>query len=164
MRKWKDVPTVQGGRRMFLKLLTAAGVVGGLGLIPKPAAAQTTPGAAGSPRTSPAFTYRRLSKDEVAHRPIEPGKWLELRVPVRVRQEPDVEHEIRFERDAVLEAERDDVDPQVVGRREARDDGEDPILELADREPARVDHVVGKAPRPRQPAALLGDARLHAAA
>jgi nicotinamidase-related amidase len=64
MRKWKDVPTVQGGRRMFLKLLTAAGVVGGLGLIPKPAAAQTTPGAAGSPRTSPAFTYRRLSKDE----------------------------------------------------------------------------------------------------
>jgi hypothetical protein len=66
MRKWKDGPTVQGGRRMFLKLLTAAGVVGGLALVPKPAAAQTTPGAAGGPRVSPAFTYRRLSKDEAA--------------------------------------------------------------------------------------------------
>src|SRR5919108_6449018 len=57
---------VQGGRRMFLKLLTAAGVVGGLGLVPTQAAAQTTPGPAGGPRTSSGFTYRRLSKDEAA--------------------------------------------------------------------------------------------------
>ena len=56
MRTWKDGPTVQGGRRIFLKLLTGAGVAGALGLVPKPAAAQTTPGAAGSPRTSPALT------------------------------------------------------------------------------------------------------------
>jgi nicotinamidase-related amidase len=66
MHERTERSTVQGGRRLFLKLLTAAGVVGGLGLIPKPAAAQTTPGVAGSPRTSPAFTYRRLSKDEAA--------------------------------------------------------------------------------------------------
>jgi hypothetical protein len=44
---------VQSGRRMFLKLLTAAGVVGGLGLAPQPVAAQTTPGAAGGPGVSP---------------------------------------------------------------------------------------------------------------
>jgi hypothetical protein len=66
MRKWKDGLTVQSGRRIFLKLMTGAGVAGALGLISKPAAAQTTPGAAGGPRTSPAFTYRRLSKDEAA--------------------------------------------------------------------------------------------------
>ncbi len=57
---------VQGGRRMFLKLLTAAGVVGGLGLVPQPAAAQTTLSVPGGPRVSPAFTYRRLAKDEAA--------------------------------------------------------------------------------------------------
>src|ERR671910_652769 len=66
MHERTERSTVQGGRRFFLKLLTAAGVVGGLGLVSKPAAAQTTPGAAGGPRVSPAFTYRRLSKDEAA--------------------------------------------------------------------------------------------------
>jgi Isochorismatase family len=66
MREWKHGPMMQDGRRIFLKLLTGGGVAGALGLIPKPAAAQTTPGAAGSPRMSPAFTYRRLSKDEAA--------------------------------------------------------------------------------------------------
>jgi hypothetical protein len=39
-----DSAIVQGGRRMFLKLLTAVGVVGGLGLVPKQAAAQPGPG------------------------------------------------------------------------------------------------------------------------
>jgi hypothetical protein len=57
---------VQRGRRMFLKLLTAAGVVGGSGHVPQQVAAQTAPGAAGGPRTSPGFTYRRLAKDAAA--------------------------------------------------------------------------------------------------
>jgi nicotinamidase-related amidase len=66
MRKWTDGPTVQGEQRMYLKLPTAAGAVGGLGLVPPSAAAQTTPGAAGGSRTHQAFTYRRLSKGEAA--------------------------------------------------------------------------------------------------
>jgi hypothetical protein len=39
----------RGSTRMFLKLLTAAGVVGGLGVAPQSAAAQIAPGAAGQP-------------------------------------------------------------------------------------------------------------------
>jgi hypothetical protein len=64
MHEWKEGSAVQGKRRTFLKLLTGAGIAGALGLVPKQAAAQTPPGAAGGPRTSPAFTYRRLSNDE----------------------------------------------------------------------------------------------------
>ena len=105
-----------------------------------------------------------LAEDEVAHRLLQPGERLELRVPVRVGQEAHVEDEIGLERDAVLEPERHDVDPQLLGDRCARHDGEEPVLELADREAARVDHVVGELTRARQPAPLLRDAGLDAAA
>jgi pimeloyl-ACP methyl ester carboxylesterase len=66
MRERKEGSTVQGRRRTFLKLLTGAGVAGTLGLVPKPAAAQTKPDAEGGTRMSPAFKYRRLSKDDAA--------------------------------------------------------------------------------------------------
>jgi nicotinamidase-related amidase len=66
MRERKEGSTVQGGRRTFLRLLTGAGVAGGLWLAPKPAAAQTKPGEEGGTRVSTAFKYRRLSKDDAA--------------------------------------------------------------------------------------------------
>jgi nicotinamidase-related amidase len=66
MRERKEGSTVQGGRRSFLRLLTGAGVAGGLWLAPKPAAAQTKPGEEGGTRVSTAFKYRRLSKDDAA--------------------------------------------------------------------------------------------------
>jgi nicotinamidase-related amidase len=66
MRERKEGSTVQGERRTFLKLLTAAGVAGGLWLAPKQAAAQTEADAEGGTRMSPAFKYRRLSKDDAA--------------------------------------------------------------------------------------------------
>ena len=86
---------------------------------------------------------RRLREDEVAHRLLEPGERLEVRVPVRVREEPDVEDEVRLERDPVLEPNVTMSITQLVSSaRSAR--WREAVLELADREAARVDDVVGE--------------------
>ena len=42
-----------------------------------------------------------------------------------------------------------------------RDEREEPLLQLTDREAARVDDLVGQLARPRQPALLFPDAALH---
>jgi hypothetical protein len=71
IREREEGSTVQGRRRTFLKLVTGAGVAGALGLAPKQTAGQTTPAAARGPRTSPAFKYHRLSKNDAAVLPVD---------------------------------------------------------------------------------------------
>ena len=53
-----------------------------------------------------------LRQHVVADRRVEPGQRPQLVDPVRVRQEAAVEHEVDVEREAVLVAERHDVDLQ----------------------------------------------------
>ena len=64
---------------------------------------------------------RRLLEDEVADLRLLAGERLQLRVPVGVRQEADVEDEIGLERQAVLVAKGDDVDAKLVLRRGVRE-------------------------------------------
>ncbi len=64
----------------------------------------------------------------------------------------------------MLEAERDDVDLQLAGCRVDRDQGEEPLLELPDREAGGIDDMIRHLPRPGQDPSLLGDARLDPAA
>ena len=54
-----------------------------------------------------------LAEDVVAHGRIETGEGAELIDPVRVREEAAVEDDVDVERQSVLVAEGDDVDPEV---------------------------------------------------
>ena len=70
------------------------------------------------------------------------GERTEVVLPVRVRQEADVHHDVGVERQTVLEAEAldGDLQPRIAWRVEGADD---PLLELVHVEVGRVDHEIG---------------------
>ena len=76
---------------------------------------------------------------------------------MRVRQEPDVDHEIGVARAPVLEAERHDRDLEPGLGRPAGERVAHPVAELVGGEPRRVDHEVGVAAQLREDLALLAD-------
>src|SRR6476646_8742772 len=96
-----------------------------------------------------------LAKDVVADRLGQARQLAELVDVVRVLHEPDVEHEVGLERDAVLEAEADQLDREPVGVRRVAEPGEDPLPQLAQRQIRGVDDDVGVRADGIEEAALL---------
>ena len=99
-----------------------------------------------------------LREHVVADRRVEAGERAELLDPVRIRQEPAVEHEVDVEREPVLVAERHDVDLQrrvgvVLGEQLAQ-----PVAQLVHVERRRVDAQVGFGHERLEQRALAGDA------
>ena len=88
---------------------------------------------------------------------VRPDSWPELGDVVRVLHEPDVEDEVRLERHAVLEAEADELDRELVGPDVVAEPGEQPLAQLAQRQVRRVDDDVGLGADRVEQAALLGD-------
>jgi hypothetical protein len=84
-----------------------------------------------------------LRQHVVAHRGVAPGERPQLVDPVRVGQEPAVEHQVGVERQAVLVAERQqrDLHRRLVDL--AGEQGLDAPAQGVDVEVARVDHHVG---------------------
>ena len=85
------------------------------------------------------------------------GERPELGVVVRVLHEPDVEHEVRLERDPELEPEADELERQLVGPDVRRQRGEQPLAELAQRQVRGVEDDVRIGADRVEPPALLGD-------
>ena len=103
----------------------------------------------------------RLAEHVRAHRGAEAGLRAQLGHPVRVGQEADVEDHVGVQRDAVLEAEREDRDPQRVVRPAVR--VADPGAELVHVQRGGVDDQVGRRPQGGQQVALAVDAVEQAA-
>ena len=101
---------------------------------------------------------RRLRPIQVAH---------DLRVASRVRpqrrhemrvgQEPDVEQQIRIDRDPVFEPEAENRDDQLGAWRRARRDAGEDVTQLVDRHLRGVQHVIGELPDGPHRGALLAD-------
>src|SRR5215212_1575304 len=96
--------------------------------------------------------------DVLADRLVEPGQRTQLVDVMRVRQETDVESEIRVERRAVLEAEGEDGECELILLGVPADQlGRDPAPEHATGQRRRVDHDVRALPQRGQPLALRPD-------
>jgi len=76
---------------------------------------------------------------------------------VRVLHEPDVEHQVGLEGHAVLEAKADQLEDEFLAGRRVFQVGEDPLLELSQRQVRGVDDEVGVGPDGFEQAPLLGD-------
>ena len=110
-----------------------------------------TPG--GSRGTGAATGWSRTNARTAS---VRPGQRPQLGVVVRVLHEPDVEDEVRLERDAELEPEADELERELVRPDVGRQGGEQPLAELAQRQVRRVEddvrlgpdrHRAGGAPR-----------------
>src|SRR5829696_1705984 len=98
-----------------------------------------------------------LTQHVVADRLAEAGWGPQLRDPVRVRQEPDVEDHVGIDRYAVLESEGDQRDPKPVFGLTAIRVG-DPRRKLVHVERRRVDHQVSGRAQGGQRLPFTGDA------
>ena len=99
----------------------------------------------------------RLAEDERPDLLGQPGQRPQLGDVERVLHEPDVEHEVGLERHAVLEAEADELDRELVGPDIGRELGEQPLAQLAQRQVRGVEDDVGLGADRLEAAALLGD-------
>ena len=84
----------------------------------------------------------RLVEHERAHRLREPGQLAQLGDVVRVLHEPDVEDEVGLQRDAVLEAEADQLDDELVRLDVILEVAEEPLAQLAQRQVGGVEDDV----------------------
>ena len=96
-------------------------------------------------------------RTNVADRLRQAGRLAQLGDVVRVLHEPDVEDEVRLERQAVLEAEADELDRELVRVGDRAELGEQPLAQLAQRQVGGVDDDVGFLADRLEQAALLGD-------
>src|SRR3954451_15411201 len=100
---------------------------------------------------------RRLLEDERADRVGQARQRPQLVDVEGVRHEPHVEHEIGLDRDAVLEAEADQLEREAIGVRVGADLAEEPLAELAQGQVRGVEDHVGLGPDGIEQGALGGD-------
>jgi len=99
----------------------------------------------------------RLAHDVVTHCRRQAGEMTKLVDVIGVLHESDVENEVRLQGHAVLEAEADQLEDQPLLRSRVRQVGEDPLLELAERQVRGVDDDVRVGPNGLETTAFLGD-------
>ena len=99
-----------------------------------------------------------LREHVVADGRVEPGQRTQLLDPVRVRKEAAVEHEIDVEREAVLVAERDDVDLECRVGAGLREQLAQTVAQLVHVERRRVDAQIGLADERLEQRTLARDA------
>src|SRR3954453_7451983 len=99
----------------------------------------------------------RLAEHVLADLRREPAVGAQRLDVVGVLHEPHIEHEVGLERDAVLEAEADELDREAIGPLHVAEAREDALAQLAQGEVARVEDDVRLLADPGQHLALLRD-------
>ena len=99
----------------------------------------------------------RLAEHEGPDLVGQPGERPQLGDVERVLHEADVEDEVGLERHAVLEAEADELERELVGPDIGRQGSEESLAQLAQRQVGGVEDDVGVGADGVEPAALLGD-------
>src|SRR4051794_18483034 len=98
-----------------------------------------------------------LAEDECADLVGESGQWAQIRVVEGVLHESDVEDEVGLEGHAVLEAEADELERELVGADVRGQLREEPLTQLPERELGRVENDVRFGTHGFEPTPFLGD-------